>query len=109
MSFGNDVWDLREGGRGFVGKGELKGNILWSLAPPTVELKPNEMLLYAFSFEKEAGRDFVTGYENDIPVLKPIEWRSLYETDPVKFVGDHISFEMYELKECLNVQTLRTP
>ena len=72
-------------------------------------LKSNELFLYAISFEKEAGKAFVTGYENDTPVLKPIERRSLYDTSPVEFVGDHIPFEMYDLKECLNVQTLRTP
>ena len=89
--------------------GELKGDILWSIAPATAELKSNELLLYAYSFEKDAGRGFVTGYENDAPVLKPIASRSLYDPDPVKFAGDHIPFDMYDLKECLNIQTLRTP
>lgn len=109
MVFEDEVWDLCEGFRGLAASGELKGNILWSLGPATAELKSNELFLYAISFEKEAGKAFVTGYENDTPVLKPIERRSLYDTSPVEFVGDHIPFEMYDLKECLNVQTLRTP
>jgi hypothetical protein len=109
MLFDGEAWDLCEGGRGLVDSGELKGDILWSIAPATAELKSNELLLYAYSFEKDAGRGFVTGYENDAPVLKPIVGRSLYSTDPIEFAGDPIPFEMYELKECLNIQTLRTP
>jgi len=109
MSFGDEAWDLCQGGRGLVDSGELKGNILWSIGPSTVELKSNELFLYAYSFENDAGRGFVTGYENDASVLKPIIRTSLYSTDPVEFVGDHITFEMYELKECLNIQTPRTP
>ncbi len=109
LIFQDEVWDLCEGGRGLADSGELEGDIWWSIGPATVELKANELFLYFWSFEKQMGKGFVTGYENDAPVLKPIAWRSLYSTDPVEFVGDHIPFDMYELKECLNIQTLRTP
>lgn len=104
MVFENNTWDFCDSGRGVAFGDALNGPTRWTLAPPaeSLGLEANEITIGVGSPTEEKGYAGVLSYENDQPVLKPIQSFNQRSTEKVEYVNDPIPFEMYELTSCLN-------
>lgn len=98
--FDENAWDLCANLRGSAEGSIVAGVIVWTIGPPTPELKSNEITFGVWSPIQEKGMRTVLGTDAGSPVMKMTEPWNQYSSDPIIFTGEEIPFDVHELIYC---------
>ena len=98
--FEDNSWDLCAGLRGNAEGSIITGAIVWTIGPPTPNLKSNEITFGAWSPIQDKWMGGVLGTNDGRPVFKLIEPWDRYSGEPIVLTGEEIPIEVFELVFC---------
>lgn len=96
----NEVWHLCSDFKGSASGELLNGEVLWSIAPPTPDIQPNEVLLVVTDDRGRTNQTFVLSYRDGQPTAIPEMEHNPGSGTPKLLADGPMQFQVFDSPSC---------